>query len=169
MNGAVATHIHRAQPDDWPRVRAIRLRALEEAPDAFSSTWQREHAWAPGIWQDRLSATDVATFIATSTATDEDAGMVVGAPYDGRPGTAGLFGMWVAPEARGRGVGDALVEAMVDWARAMAFTSVLLEVADANHIAIALYARHGFTRNGNRSTLPPPREHIAEHERELRL
>ena len=57
----------RARPADWARVRTIRLRALRDAPDAFASSWQREQAWAPGIWQDRLAATDAATFIVART------------------------------------------------------------------------------------------------------
>ena len=35
--------------------------------------------------------------------------------------------------------------------------------------AIALYTRNGFERNGEVSTLPPPREHISDHQRELKL
>ena len=46
---------------------------------------------------------------------------------------------------------------------------LLLAVADGNAPAIALYERKGFEPNGEISKFPAPREHISEHQRELRL
>jgi len=42
-------------------------------------------------------------------------------------------------------------------------------VADSNMAAIALYKFKGFRRNGNVGSLPAPRQHIREHQRELHL
>ena len=50
----------------------------------------------------------------------------------------------VAPEARGRGVASSLVSTLLDTARRDGASRVLLEVADDNEPALALYARHGF-------------------------
>ena len=88
----------------------------------------------------------------------------------GRAGVAGLFAMWVAPEARGQGAGDLLVQAVVDWAAAAGFQRVVLEVGNNNLTAIALYQRHGFEPTGLTAALPEPRSHIREHElaRQLR-
>ena len=77
--------------------------------------------------------------------------------------------MWVAPEARRKGVGGALVDAVIEWARSAGVKRLLLDVADNNAPAIALYIQKGFQPNGEVSTFPPPREHIREHQRELRL
>jgi len=46
---------------------------------------------------------------------------------------------------------------------------VLLDVADTNMAAIRLYARMGFVPSGVEGSLPPPREHIKEHQRVLVL
>jgi hypothetical protein len=46
---------------------------------------------------------------------------------------------------------------------------MLLEVANENGAAIGLYARTGFAPNGATGSLPPPRDHILEHQRELTL
>jgi len=154
-------------PGDWERVRAVRLRALADAPDAFGTRLREDEARAPESWQERLSASSAATFLATLDG--EDVGLAVGADYDGREGTAGLFSMWVAPEARGSGVGSLLVDAVVSWAREAAYARVVLDVADDNAAAIRLYERKGFERTGATGSLPAPREHIREHERALVL
>jgi GNAT superfamily N-acetyltransferase len=53
--------------------------------------------------------------------------------------------MWVAPFARGRGVGDALVDEVVQWAAKHDAPRLILRVVTGNERAGALYARHGFT------------------------
>ncbi len=61
-------------------------------------------------------------------------------------------GIAVAAEARGQGIGTALLEALCDEGRARGHAEIRLEVVDSNRRARALYARHGFTVIG--------REHI---------
>ena len=50
----------------------------------------------------------------------------------------------VAPEAEGRGVGQALMAAAEDWARALGFRLLSLHVFDGNGRARAFYARLGY-------------------------
>jgi GNAT superfamily N-acetyltransferase len=107
------------------------------------------------------------TFVAVKG--DRDVGMVRCSHDESAEETAWLISMWVAPEARRAGVGGALVDAVIDWARSNGVRRLLLDVADHNAAAIALYARKGFKPNGEVSVMPPPREHICEHQRELRL
>ena len=151
--------------EHWERARAIRLRALQDAPDAFGSTLEHTMSLTPVHWKERLGSQDAATFVAV--VDDSDVGMAVGADYEGEG--AGLFGMWVAQEARGTGAGDALVQAVVGWARGKNYERIVLDVGDANEQAIALYARNGFEPTGATCTLPPPRSHIKEHQRALVL
>jgi ribosomal-protein-alanine N-acetyltransferase len=80
-----------------------------------------------------------------------------------------LLDLVVAPEARRRGIGEALIEVVVAWAEANGIHRLLLDVADDNAAAIALYAKAGFQPNGEAGSLPAPREHIREHQRELRI
>ena len=157
--------IARIGPEGWERVRALRLRALTDSPDAFARTHAEEVERPQVEWQARLRG--AATFL--SSRDGRDTAMVTCAPYHGRPHAAGLFGMWVAPAARGTGTGSRLVDAVIAYARAQGFERVVLDVGDINHAAIALYARKGFVPSGVRDTLPAPREHIHEHERVLVL
>ncbi len=164
----IVCHIKRAGRGDWQLVRAVRLRALTDAPDAFSTTFAEDEARGDADWQVRVADRTVAQFLAVSPAGD-GLGMVVGAPHTGGTETAGLFGMWVAPESRGRGIGRALVQSVIDWARGEDYRRILLDVGDMNVPAIRLYESCGFLPTGVTGTLPPPRDDLLEHERELLL
>jgi GNAT superfamily N-acetyltransferase len=62
--------------------------------------------------------------------------------------------MFVLPEARGHGVGEALIAAVLDWAGARNATSVHLWVTETNKPARLLYERCGFSLTGERQPLP---------------
>jgi len=164
----IGFRIERARLPDWRRIRAVRLRALADSPDAFGTRLAEDEARSDAEWQSQAENEKVAHFLA-STPNGSGVGMAVGAPYTGYENTAGLFAMWVVSEARGQGVGSALVEAVIAWARHEDYKRILLDVADANTAAIRLYESRGFLRNGKTGTLPPPRQHITEHQRCLNL
>src|SRR5262245_8094764 len=119
-------NIARALMPDWRRARDVRLRALGDAPDAFGALLADELQFSDEDWQARIAQTDAATFLASIDAAD--IGITVVAPNE--HGDAGLYSVWVAPEARGRGVGDALVAAGVEWARAQGYARITLGVGD---------------------------------------
>lgn len=58
--------------------------------------------------------------------------------------------MWVDPRFRRRGVGDALVKHVVDWAAERDYDRVFLWVTDVNVAARRLYERNGFAPTGAR-------------------
>lgn len=154
--------IQRLQPGDDATYRSVRLRALEEAPDAFGTTHAEEAASDSSVFRRRLEEPDRAVFVAVEG--DAIQGLARGGPYDWEEGAAGLFSLWVAPEARGRGVGGALVDVVLAWARAGGYARILLDVGDYNASAIRLYTSRGFQPTGVTSTLPVPREHVHEHQ-----
>lgn len=83
------------------------------------------------------------TFVAVA------AGEVVGRIFVIESGWGfGEIGMFVAAEWRGRGVGTALVEVVIDWARARNLHKLTLSVFPHNEAAIALYRKLGFTEEG---------------------
>ena len=62
----------------------------------------------------------------------------------------GEFGMLVDREWRGRGVGSALIQAAIAWARDHGLHKLSLEVFTQNTAAIALYRKCGFVEEGHR-------------------
>jgi RimJ/RimL family protein N-acetyltransferase len=58
------------------------------------------------------------------------------------------LGMWVAADQRGRGVGRALLDACIDWARQRGAHKVALEAWPHNTAALRLYERVGFVLEG---------------------
>ncbi|MFL5941667.1 MAG: GNAT family N-acetyltransferase [Gaiellaceae bacterium] len=86
---------------------------------------------------------------------EDDAGTVVGRLSVGRdPHPASTHvadvGLMVAVGARRQGVGRALLQAAVDWARAAGVRKLELHVFPWNEAAIKLYESFGFEREGYR-------------------
>lgn len=157
--------IDRLGEHEGDRLRAVRLAALGDAPDAFGGTLADAAARPREQWRQQI--VELATFVAVLDG--RDVGMVRAAPHPTEPGTGELLSLWVGPDVRGRGVGEALVDVVVAWARDEGLRRVVLEVGDHNTAAIALYARKGFTPTGVTGSLPPPRTHVREHQRALEL
>ena len=63
---------------------------------------------------------------------------------------AEILTLAVAPKARGRGLGRALLQAVISRTTHLQATSLFLEVGADNPAALALYAGLGFTRVGMR-------------------
>jgi len=137
-------------PDDWAILREIRLAALQDAPQAFGSTYQREARFTEAQWRKRINDTAV-TFFAQLDEDPAPAG-IAGVWVD--DGAAELVSMWVRPDARGRGVGEALVMATAGWARARGHGALFLWVTEVNAPARRLYERCGFAPSGDRQPLP---------------
>jgi ribosomal protein S18 acetylase RimI-like enzyme len=146
QHGAVVL-IRELAPDDWQALRDIRLTALRDAPSAFGSTYA---SFGEPEWRGRLRP-ESATFLAHLPEVSP-AGLAGVIGED--PGTAELVSMWVAPAARGRGVGEALVTAAAEWAKGRDYREVHLWVTESNAHAQALYERCGFTPTGERQPLP---------------
>jgi ribosomal protein S18 acetylase RimI-like enzyme len=135
-------------PEEWQLFRALRLRALREAPYAFGSRYDDWVEAPESRWRDRLA--NVPLNLA-ARRDGELVGMASGV-YDGEDQVE-LISMWVDPAARGCRVAAGLVAAVVDWATAAGRTTYLMVRSD-NARAIAAYTRAGFVDLG----IPPDRD-----------
>jgi ribosomal-protein-alanine acetyltransferase len=98
-----------------------------------------------------LVASDPGSVVRAAFVADAD-GEVVGFSVGKLvAGVCELESMAVACEARGRGIGAALVTAVTDWARANGGDRIELEVRASNARAIRLYERSGLCREGLRT------------------
>lgn len=156
--------LRRLNVAEWPLWREMRLEALREAPHAFGSKltdWEGARD-TEERWRKRLAEVP---FKVIAELDNRPAGMV-GATFASPQREVELISMWVAPFARGRGVGDCLIGAVIGWAKEQEATSVLLDVMEDNLRATALYNRHGFIDRGsvpNASPADPSERRMARN------
>ena len=145
--------VRAASPDEWRSVRDLRLRALEDSPNAFGSTSERERAYAKREWLQWISGWEHAVN-RLLVAIDEGTwvGMAVGSRTD-EDERAHLYAMWVDPVSRRAGVGRRLVEAVLAWAEAEGATEIELGATAINRDAVVFYERLGFADTGERHPL----------------
>jgi ribosomal protein S18 acetylase RimI-like enzyme len=153
--------LRRVTPADWRSVRHLRLVALADLPIAYCERWSDAAALDDDVWRRRTAggaeggdsyqvmAWDGARAVATATGTLDDAG-------------AHLVAVHVAPDLRGRGLLERLVDAVAGWAADRGATSLRLEVHEDNSRAQDAYRRLGFAETGARRPYPldPRREEI---------
>ena len=156
MARAPRVEVERVVEEGWAEFRELRLRSLLDSPDAFGSTYGEESSgtergwrdWAAGRWRGATAAAFIARRddgTAVGTAT--------GAEHDATPGVAHVYAMWVAPDARGAGVGRALLDAVTAWAADRGCTELQLRVTETNESARSFYEGAGFVDSGEREPL----------------
>jgi len=137
-------------PSDSAAFQALRLRGLQECPEAFASSYDEEVATPIAEIEKRLQPkADSAIFGAF-----EDSGLcaLVGLQREGMIKLAHkslIWGVYVAPEARGRGVGAKIMSHALSYGASVLGTrQVNLGVNTRNTAAVDLYKRLGFIEYG---------------------
>ena len=142
--------IRKVHEVEWAEYRDLRLRALREDPLAFGSTLERERQFPEPLWRQRLANPDSSSWVAVASG-DHFVGMAVAAKVEGE---YHIFGMWVAPDHRGKGAGGRLLDAAIAWIRESSpNASILLEVNPRQEAAVQLYRSRGFGFTGRTTSL----------------
>lgn len=138
--------IRQTIPSDWQAVKALRLKALADAPYAFAETLAEAEATPDSVWQDRLKQNSEGRSSVCAVASVDNllVGMAVGLRNPEGDGKAQLVAMWVAPEQRGSGTAKALIEFIANWARDAGAAVLVAGVTEHNPRALSFYQKIGF-------------------------
>lgn len=142
--------VRRVAVGNLREARGVRLRALKTDPTSFGSTYEREAAFADDVWEERVArgaeGVDAATLIAFREG--EAVGLVSAFRDEQAPNVFDVVSMWVAPEARGEGIGRRLLEEIEAWIASCGGTEVRLGVTNVSAAARGLYASAGYEPDG---------------------
>jgi len=156
-----ALAVRAARPDDAEAIADAHVRGWLATyrglvPDAILDGLSVERR--ASHWRDTISAETTAAAPTTRTWVVEDGGAVQGfastGPIrdqsDGLPGAGEVLAIYLAPEARGRGLGRTLFQHAVDDLQARAFDPIVVWVFEANAGARRFYEAAGFQPDGAR-------------------
>lgn len=142
MNNGVVVEI--IDPNEWQRLRSIRLQALTESGHAFGGTLEGESAESESEWRSKFVKSD---FLIASV-DGVDVAMMFIEVLDGDFGaTCWIGGCWSNPKFRGKGVLSSMFRFIdqqdKDW------KVQGLGVWTDNYNAIAAYEKLGFVKMGD--------------------
>jgi ribosomal protein S18 acetylase RimI-like enzyme len=131
-------------------LREVRLRALTTDPGAFGSTDTEVAARPRAFWRswaaDHAAGDDHCTLLALLTG--RAVGLIRIEREPACPGVFGIYSMWVAPEARRRGIALELLAEAERWIELAGGSEAELNVVDRETPARRLYERAGFRLDG---------------------
>jgi RimJ/RimL family protein N-acetyltransferase len=136
--------VEQLAPDEWQRLRSIRLEALTDSGHAFGGTYEAESAEDESTWRLKFEKND---FLIASV-NGKDAAMLYIEILNGDFGaTCWIGGCWSNPKFRGKGLMRALFTYIdrqdKDW------KIQGLGVFTDNFSAIAAYEKLGFVKMGD--------------------
>ncbi len=148
-----AVTVRQTTADDWKTWRDLRLRALQDTPTAFGSTYEREAGFTEDDWRERAGGPANAVALGNGTAGPSvlafvgDVAVGMGGGFRDLPGWLHVVAMWTDPSWRGHGAGSAVLGQLKAWSAA-AGLRVHLDVETTNEGARRLYERAGFVATG---------------------
>jgi L-amino acid N-acyltransferase YncA len=133
-------------PDDWPAVRSIYEDGIATRNATFETSAPEWEAWDAARRPDcRLVARVDGRVVGWSALS----------PYSSRHAYRGVgeVSVYVAASARGKGVGRALLRALIDSAEAAGVWTLQAGIFPENEVSIRLHAAEGFRVVGRRERI----------------
>jgi RimJ/RimL family protein N-acetyltransferase len=149
-------HLRALNINDAATYHAFRLEGLRLYPDAFRSAYE-DDIKKPIEWAQKriVASSDNPDGFVLGAFDDEASQQLIGATSLETSSArkvkhvAHVLGMLTAPTHTRKGIGSALLQTLIDQARKISYVEQLhLTVTSTNATAIALYERHGFSRDG---------------------
>lgn len=137
--------IRRLTEDDWFEFSQVRLKALQTDPKVFGSNYKRESQMTEAKWRNRLEAKDNAIFLIYAGETPIGITCVSVDRDDATKKTALLWGSWLAPDFRGKGLSELMYRTRIDWAKRQPTVEKIIVSHRASNLS-SKYAnqKHGF-------------------------
>ncbi len=155
----MSLEIVKLQVNEWEEYKEIRVRALKEEPRAFSSRHEEAIKYPDEKWQQRLrDVFDGKSVMLFAKLNGQIVGMM-GAyqdeeEQDKENKAASIFGVFVAKEARGKGIATKLLTQLIDEAKTLwNLQKIHLTVTKEQEAAIRLYEKFGFQAIGEKEEL----------------
>lgn len=133
-------------PQDWPRLRDIRLKSLEESPDAFGATLEAEKAFSEIDWCSKFINLD---YLVASINSKDIAIMSIEVLDGDHGATCWIGSCWSEPKFRGQGAFRALFKHLDSNCISKGWQRQGLGVWTDNVVAIAAYRALGFVAAGD--------------------
>ena len=137
--------------ESWREYRDLRLRALQEDPEAFSSSFGNAIHEPDDFWQGRLrdALQGERSWLLFAREGAKLAGMIGAFVREDAPETAIIVSVYVPKEARGRGAAGQLMQAMLEvLSKTGRFQRARLGVNVTQEAALRLYLKFGFKEIG---------------------
>lgn len=137
--------IRQITENDWREFAQVRLKALQTDPLVFGSNYEKESQMTEAEWRSRLRAKDNAIFLlyagyepigVTGVSVDRN---------DPTKKTALLWGSWLAPGFRRKGLSELMYQTRINWAKQQPTVEKIIVSHRASNVS-SKYAnqKHGF-------------------------
>jgi RimJ/RimL family protein N-acetyltransferase len=137
--------IRRLEEKDWFEFSQMRLKALQTDPKAFGSNYEKESQMSEADWRAKLQANDNAIFMVYDNETPIGMTCVSIDRNDPTQKTALLWGSWLAPHIRSKGLSELMYQTRINWAKQQpTVEKIIVSHRRSNLASKRANQKHGF-------------------------
>ncbi|MCL6247540.1 GNAT family N-acetyltransferase [Acinetobacter sp. ANC 4945] len=128
---------------DWKTLKNLRLKALQDSPDAFKVTYEKTKTHSDSEWQDRAAQRTPCHYLLAFDV--EDAIGMVGGIVD-EQNEFNVVAMWVRAKFYSRSIAEQMITKIKQYAISQGFEKIVLRVSWGHLRAFQFYTKLGFVR-----------------------
>ncbi len=121
--------------------KKLRIEALQNAPESFGSAYEEEITYSENDWESGLKKSDIFGAFVNDKLVGSAGFYTLNMLKQKHKGV--LFGMYITPQHRGKGIANTLVETVILHAQSRVM-QLHATCVTSNTSAIELYQKHGF-------------------------